>query len=179
MADEQDDVVIEADGSEELGGRSGAGDAGAKVEKQKGEIEKLRAEKQEYLDGWQRAKADYVNALKRFEMEKLSAIELGKVVAVRNFIPAMDSLERAEAAGEVPEAFKGIAKQLQDAAKALGLEKFGAVGEKFDPNLHEALGQEPTDDQAKDDTVTMVLEPGWKSKGGIVRPAKVRVASYQ
>jgi molecular chaperone GrpE len=177
MADENDDVVIEADGSEELGGRGG--DAGAKVAKQKGEIEKLRAEKQEYLDGWQRAKADYVNALKRFEAEKLGAIELGKVVAVRNFIPVMDSLERAEAAGDVPESFKGIAKQLHDAAKALGLEKFGAVGDAFDPNLHEALGQDPIDDASKDDTVTIVLETGWTSKGNLVRPAKVRVASHQ
>jgi molecular chaperone GrpE len=177
MKDENDDVVIEADGSEELGGKGS--DADVKVAKQRSEIEKLRAEKQEYLDGWQRAKADYVNALKRFEMEKLQAIELGKVVSVRNFIPAMDSLERAEAAGEVPEAFKGIAKQLHDAAKALGLTKFGEVGDAFDPNLHEALGQDPTDDNEKDDTITLVLEPGWKSREAIVRPAKVRVAHFE
>ena len=112
-------------------------------------------------------------------MEKLQAIELGKVVSVRNFIPAMDSLERAELAGEVPESFKGIAKQLHDAATTLGLSKFGAVGEKFDPNLHEALGQDPTDDASKDDTITAVLEPGWKSREAVVRPAKVRVASFQ
>lgn len=177
MADEHD-VTIEADGSEELTPDE-AGEASGKVAKQKSEIEKLRAEKQEYLDGWQRAKADYVNALKRFELEKLQAIELGKVVAVRNFIPAIDSLERAEGAGEVPEAFKGIAKQLHDAAKALGLTQFGVIGEAFDPNLHEALGQDPTDDKTKDDTITLVLEPGWKSKEAVVRPAKVRVASFE
>ncbi len=174
MTDENDDVVIEADGSEELGSKGG--DAGAKVAKLKAELEQVKKEKQEYLDGWQRAKADYVNALKRFEAEKFGAIELGKVVSVRNFIPVMDSLERAEAAGEVPESFKGIAKQLHDAAKTLGLTKFGEVGEKFDPNLHEALGQDPTDDASKDDTVTAVLEPGWKSREAVVRPAKVRVA---
>ncbi len=178
MTDHEDDVVIETDGSEELT-PDDAGEASGKVAKQKNEIEKLRAEKQEYLDGWQRAKADYVNALKRFEMEKLQAIELGKVVALRNFIPVMDSLERAELVGEVPESFKGIAKQLHDAAKTLGLMKFGEAGEAFDPNIHEALGQDPTDDQVKDDTVTAVLEAGWKSKEVVVRPAKVRVASFQ
>jgi molecular chaperone GrpE len=177
MTDENEDLVIEADGSEELGGKSGGGDAGAKVAKLKAELEQVKKEKTEYLDGWQRAKADYVNALKRFEAEKFQAIELGKVVSVRNFIPAMDSLERAEAAGEVPESFKGIAKQLHDAATTLGLFKFGEVGEKFDPNLHEALGQDPTDDASKDDTITAVLEPGWKSREAVVRPAKVRVAS--
>jgi molecular chaperone GrpE len=178
MTDERDDdVVIETDGSEELN-LDDAGEASGKVAKQKTEIEKLRAEKQEYLDGWQRAKADYVNALKRFEMEKLQAIDLGKVVAVRNFIPVMDSLERAEASGEVPESFKGIAKQLHDAAKTLGLTKFGEVGDEFDPNLHDALGQDTTEDTAKDNTVTAVLETGWKSKDVVVRPAKVRVASF-
>lgn len=177
MADENDDVVIEADGSEELGGKGA--DAGAKVAKLKAELEQARKEKQEYLDGWQRAKADYVNALKRFETDKLGAIEIGKVVAVRNFIPTMDSLERAEAAGEVPEAFKGIAKQLHDAAKALGLEKFGAIGDAFDPNLHEALGQDTAAEESKDETVSAVLEPGWKSKEAIVRPAKVRVARFE
>lgn len=177
MVDDNDDVVIETDGSEELGGDDVA-DASGKVAKQKGEIEKLRAEKQEYLDGWQRAKADYVNALKRFEAEKKAAVELGKVFSVQAFIPAMDSLERAEAAGELPESFKGIAKQLHDAAKALGLEKFGTIGDAFDPSLYEALGQDTTDDQEKDDTVTAVLEPGWRSKELVIRPAKVRVAHF-
>jgi molecular chaperone GrpE len=169
-----DDVVIESDGSEELSADE-AGEKSGKVAKQKSEIERLREEKQEYLDGWQRAKADYVNALKRFEAEKKAAIELGKVFSVQAFLPAMDSLDRAEAAGEVPDALKGIAKQLHDAAKALGLEKFGAVGETFDPNLHEALGQDSTEAEDKDDTISAVLEPGWKTKDLVVRAAKVRV----
>lgn len=175
--DDNDDVVVEADGSEELGGKGG--DAGAKVTKLKAEVERLKAEKQEYLDGWQRAKADYVNSLKRFEDEKKNAFALGRVVSVSAFIPVMDSLARAEGAGEVPEAFKGIARQLHEAAKSLGLEQFGSVGEAFDPAQHEALGQDPTDDQSKDDTVTVILEPGWKSKESVIRPAKVRVAHYE
>lgn len=174
---DNDDVVVEADGSEELGGKGG--DAGAKVAKLKAELEKLKAEKQEYLDGWQRAKADYVNALKRFEEEKKGAMAMGRIVTVGAFLPVMDSLARAEGAGEVPEAFQGIARQLHDAAKSLGLEQFGAIGETFDPNQHEALGQDATDDQSKDDTVTAVLERGWKSKEMVIRPAKVRVASFE
>lgn len=172
-----DDVVVEADGLEELSGDD-ATEASGKAAKLKSEIEKLRTEKQEYLDGWQRAKADYVNALKRFEDEKKAAISLGTLMSVRAFIPVMDSLTRAESAGEVPDTFKGIAKQLHDAAKTLGLEQFGAVGEAFDPNIHEALGQDPTDDASKDDTVTAVLEAGWKSKDAVIRPAKVRVAAH-
>ncbi|MEK9160625.1 MAG: nucleotide exchange factor GrpE [Patescibacteria group bacterium] len=178
-----DDVVIEPDELSE-GGSEEELDAlesrvDAKVTKLKKELEQVKAEKQEYLDGWQRAKADYVNALKRFESEKAGAIELGKVVSVQAFLPAIDSLERAEAAGEVPEAFKGIAKQLHDAARALGLEKIGKIGETFDPNMHEALGQDTAPSPDKDDTVTVVLETGWKSKESVVRPAKVRVAHFE
>jgi len=176
--DRDDDVVVETDGSEELN-QDEAGEASGKVAKLKVELEKARAEKQEYLDGWQRAKADYVNALKRFEEEKKGALELGKVITVGAFLPVMDSLERAESAGGIPEAFQGIAKQLHTAAHALSLSKIGEVGEKFDPTLHEALGQESTSDASKDDTVSMVLEVGWKSKDAIIRPAKVRVAHFE
>lgn len=172
--DENDDVVVEADGSEELS-KEDAADASGKTAKLKKELETAKKERQEYLDGWQRAKADYVNALKRFEDEKKSAVMLGTAISARAFIPAMDSLTRAEASGEIPEAFSGIVKQLHEAVKTLGLEKFGAVGEAFDPNLHEALGQDQTDDAGKDDTISAVLECGWKSREAVIRPAKVRV----
>lgn len=175
--DENDDVVIEADGSEELPGKGG--DAGAKVVKLKAELEKVKAEKQEYLDGWQRAKADYVNALKRFEEEKKGALSMGRTITVGAFIPVIDSLNRAEASGEIPEAFQGIARQLHEAVKSLGISQFGAVGEAFDPGQHEALGQDMTEDKEKDDTITAILEPGWKSKEMVIRPAKVRVAHFE
>lgn len=183
MTDENDDVVVEADGSEELE-HDDAGDASGKVVKLKKELAEVKKEKQEYLDGWQRAKADYVNALKRFEEEKRRAVELGKVLTIGAFLPVMDSLERAEAAGEIPEAYKGISMQLHNAARALSLERVGKVGEKFDPVLHEALGQDEAENQEEDDTVSAVLEPGWSTKppgGGpdtsraVIRPAKVRV----
>ncbi len=182
--DREDDLIIESDGSEETGGSEEDLEAvesrvGAKTDKMKKELDQVKKERQEYLDGWQRAKADYVNALKRFEAEKVQAIELGKIVSVRAFIPVMDSLERAEASGEVPESFKGIAKQLHEAAALLGLEKFGAVGEAFNPMLHEALGQDATEEEGKDDSVSAVLEAGWKSKEAVIRPAKVRVYHFE
>jgi molecular chaperone GrpE len=180
---DDEDLTIEQDGREEAGGseddlEASESQAGNKVAKVKKELEQVKKEKQEYLDGWQRAKADYVNALKRFDEEKRGAVELGVMKAARAFIPAMDSLARAEGAGEIPDTFQGIAKQLHDAAKSLGLMQFGAIGDIFDPMQHEALGQDPTDDASKDDTVTAVLEPGWKAGELVVRPAKVRVASH-
>ena len=149
-----------------------------KMAKTRDELASCRKEKQEYMDGWQRAKADYVNLLKRFETETKSAKTAGVVKAVETLLPAFDALERSKEHGELPEGFTAIARQLESAFAALGLEAIGAVGEHFDPALHEALGQDPTDSEAKDDTITGVLERGWKVGESVIRPAKVRVAHF-
>lgn len=181
---EDEDVVIERDGAEEDGMSEEELEAtesrvDAKAAKLKKELEACKTERQEYMDGWQRAKADYVNALKRFEEEKRGAQSRGVVKSVEAFLPAMDSLARAEAAGEIPESFQGIAKQLHDAAKSLGMVQFGAVGDAFDHNLHEALGQDAASTKAEDETLSVVLEQGWKANDSVVRPAKVRVAQFE
>lgn len=177
-----DDFILEPN-AEDVGGSEEELEAaesreGAKVAKLKAELARTKEEKQEYLDGWQRAKADYVNAMKRFDAERSAAERRGMAKASRTFIGVLDTLERAEAAGEVPEAFKAIAKQLHDAAMSLGLEKFGAVGEAFSPMLHEALGQDAVGTADEDDTVTTVLESGWKAGEEVIRPAKVRVGTF-
>lgn len=184
MQDEMDDdVVIEPEGRAE-----GAGEQeleavesrmDAKHEKLRKELAACRKEKQEYLDGWQRAKADYVNALKRFDEEKQAAVALGSLAAAGAFLPVLDSLERAKQAGDIPEGWSGITKQLEDAASSLGLVRFGETGEPFDPALHEALGQDTAESQDADETVTAVLESGWKLGGRVIRPAKVRVAHFE
>ena len=178
-----DDVIIEADGSEEGGSEEELeaveSRADSKVAKLKKELEAVKKEKQEYLDGWQRAKADYVNAAKRFEEDRNQAVNIGKLAVMKSFITPMDTLERAQQAGEIPDAFQAVAKQLEDAAKAHGLTQFGEVGEKFDPALHEALGQEPADSKEQDDTITLVFEKGWKMGDMVIRPAKVRIASFE
>jgi molecular chaperone GrpE len=107
---------------------------------------------------------------------KKGAMDNGKVKAAQAFLPALDSLGRAESAGGIPENFSGVVKQLHDAVNKLGLSQFGAVGDAFDPNHHEALGQDDTDDETKDETISVVLEQGWKSGEQVLRPAKVRVA---
>ncbi|MEO6536321.1 MAG: nucleotide exchange factor GrpE [Candidatus Paceibacterota bacterium] len=181
---DEDDVVIESDRYTPEGGSEDDLEAsesreGAKIAKVKKELETAKREKQEYLDGWQRAKADYVNALKRFEDDKKSAQTAGMVKAIRALIPAYDALERAKSAGDVPEGFAGIAKQLESAFTGFGMTQIGAVGEEFDPTNHEALGTDPTDDLTADDTVTAVLEPGYAIGESVIRPARVRVAQYE
>ena len=174
---ELDDALAEGGSEEELEATEARADT--KITKLRKELEQARKEKQENLDGWQRAKADYVNALKRFEEEKKGAFELGTLKTAGAFLPVIDSLERAKSDKELPEGFAGILKQLESAVNKLGLTQFGEVGEKFDPALHEALGQDPTEDAEEDDIVTAILEPGWKSGEHVIRPAKVRVAHFE
>ena len=140
------------------------------------ELGACRKDKQEYMDGWQRAKADYVNLLKRIETGTKTAELKGRVGAVETLLPAFDALERAKEHGDVPEGFMGIAKQLESAFASLGLEEIGKVGDKFNPAVHEALGQDKVESTEEDDTITAILEKGWRVGDSIIRPAKVRVA---
>lgn len=149
-----------------------------KIAKMREELNACRKEKQEYMDGWQRAKADYVNALKRFEGEEKIAQTRGLVKAVETLLPAFDALERSKEHGEIPGGFLAIARQLEGAFAALGLEALGEVGEHFDPALHDALGQDVANSTEMDDAVTAVLEKGWKIGNFVIRPAKVRVGHF-
>ena len=178
--DMEDDMTIEQDGSEELGidDEVSSGKADTKLVKLKKELDAVKKEKQEYLDGWQRAKADYVTLLKRLEEERANAETKGIIKASSQFIAVLDSLARAKAHGEIPELFSGIASQLESSAKTLGLTQFGEEGEEFDPSRHEALGQDVVTDVTLDNTVTAVLENGWERNGSVVRPAKVRVGEF-
>lgn len=172
--DDQDDVVIETEHDEEVGG----GRPEEKIAKMREELSACRKEKQEYMDGWQRSKADYVNLLKRFEVESKSAKQTGVIKAIETLLPAFDALERSKEHGEVPDGFLAIAKQLESAFTSLGLEEVGKTGEQFNPAFHEAFGQDTTADSAQDDTITAILEKGWKIGDIIIRPAKVRVAHF-
>ena len=184
----QDDEIFVDDEAEENAGRQAGsesdieaeeGRADAKVKKISDELAEARAAAKANLDGWQRAKADYVNALKRFEEEKKTEKARGVAKAVEALLPAYDAIERAKEHGDIPEGFQAIVKQLEAAFASLGLTAVGEVGEAFDPNVHEAYGQDPVDDKTKDDVVTAVLEKGWKQGDAVLRPAKVRVGQYQ
>ena len=171
---DEEDVKIEPETEEEAGEVRPED----KIAKMRDELSACRKDKQEYMDGWQRAKADYVNALKRFETDIKAAGLRGKVQAVETLLPAFDALERAKEHGEIPEGFLAIAKQLESAFATLGLEELGKVGEEFDPAYHEALGQDKVETAEEDDIITAILEKGWCVGETIIRPAKVRVGHY-
>jgi molecular chaperone GrpE len=170
---DEDEIRIESEDPE------GDERAEAKVKKLRDEVESLRKEKQEYLDGWQRAKADYVNALKRSDEERRVAKEAGLLKALEALLPTYDAIDRAKEHGALPEGFEAIVRQFENAFKTLGVEPLGTVGEHFDPALHEALGQDKAESMEQDGTLTAVLEKGYRVNGAVLRPAKVKVAYFE
>ncbi len=187
---EQDDIVIESESedlnipNDEIDTEAFEEKATDKIEKIKREFKECNKEKHEYMDGWQRSKADYVNLLKRFETENKASEIKGKIRAVETLLPAFDALERSKehlpTGKQTPEVkgFLAIAKQIESAFSSLGLKEVGKSGEMFDPALHDALGQDKVNDTEKDGVITSVFEKGWSVGGTVIRPAKVRVGHF-
>lgn len=143
------------------------------------ESARVKAQADEYLDGWKRAKADLINykkdEAKRFEdIIKFAAQEL-----VRELVPVLDSFDLAlESLGAEPKVEKGvylIRAQLEDALKKHGLEKITVVaGEHFDPALHEAVAA--VESTQASGTVVEEVDHGYTLSGKLIRPARVKVA---
>ena len=138
--------------------------------------EKYNAEHDSFL----RLYAEYDNFRKRTIKEKEAAYGNGKADAVEKLLPVYDNLERALNQPTEDEAYKkGVEmtmNQLVSIFTGLGVEIFGAVGETFDPNLHNAV-LHTEDDSVAENTITQVFQKGFKMGDKIVRFAMVQVAN--
>ena len=143
---------------------------------EKKEIEQLRKEKDEYLAGWKRAKADLLN-YKKEEAERQQ--KWGWVIQAEfasKFLPALDSLDRAEQVMKSDKGFLQIAKQLRKAFEEQGIEEVKAKGIQFDPELHEAVQEvQVSPAGGKSGQVAEVVEKGYTIEGHVLRPAKVKI----
>ncbi|OOB89700.1 nucleotide exchange factor GrpE [Rathayibacter sp. VKM Ac-2630] len=131
----------------------------------------------EHLADLQRVTAEYANYRKRTESNRQAEKERAIGDAVKVILPVLDDLDRAEKHGDLPEGgpFTAIAQKLRGGTEKLGLVKTGAVGDLFDPNIHEAIFQQPTPG-AETSTVADVVEAGYYLGGTLLRAAKVVVA---
>ncbi|GAA2448127.1 nucleotide exchange factor GrpE [Agromyces soli] len=134
----------------------------------------------EHLADLKRVTAEYANYRKRTEQNRELERQRAVGQAVAALLPVLDDLDRAEKHGDLEgdSAFATIAAKLRQATERLGLARFGAVGEPFDPQLHEAIFQQPADD-VEVDTVADVVETGYQLGEVQLRPAKVVVKSPQ
>jgi len=122
----------------------------------------------------QRLQADFQNYRKRVDKERSEAGDLITAMVVTQFLGVLDDIDRAAEHGELSGGFKAVADQLASTTTKLGLTKFDEVNVEFDPNIHEALMHE-TSDEVTQTLVTKVLRPGYKFKDRVIRAAQVVV----
>jgi len=136
----------------------------------------VREPSDEHLADLKRVTAEYANYRKRTEANREIERERAVGAAVSVLLPVLDDLDRAEKHGDLEgdTAFATIAAKLRGAVEKLGLTAFGEVGEPFDPQHHEAIFQQPSD-EVEVDTVADVVETGYQLGGVQLRAAKVVV----
>jgi molecular chaperone GrpE len=133
-----------------------------------------QAEAATHLESLQRERAEFVNFRNRAKREAEAARSRGTEDVLTSLLPVLDDVERARAAGDLTGPFAAIADKLAGALGKYGVERFGAVGEEFDPNLHHALMHQ-ADADATSTTISIVIEPGYRIGERVVRPANVAV----
>jgi molecular chaperone GrpE len=122
----------------------------------------------------QRLQAEYANYRKRVERDRAVAHESAIGAVLTELLALLDDVDRAEQHGELTGGFKAVADQLNSITSRIGLEKYGTAGEAFDPQIHEALMHDESTDVAVA-TASKILQPGYKYKERILRPARVAV----
>jgi molecular chaperone GrpE len=154
--------------------------AAAEVEHDLDALVTRSKERDEYLALAQRTQADFENYRKRMARENAAAVDRGVAKVAKELLPALDHLEIALKAAEghedVVKGFAMVADELRTALARAGIEAFSPQGEPFDPNEHEAMASQPSED-AESGTVIEVYQQGYRLNGAVLRPARVVVAA--
>jgi molecular chaperone GrpE len=198
MSDEKrplgDDEVVEAEVVDEqhpsAGDEQNGNGTADQVERDLDELGEAKRERDEYLELAQRTKADFENYRKRVAREASEALARGKADLARQLLPALDNLERAlevdararDSALSLRESHEGLVKgvamvrdEMHSRLEGAGVESFDPTGEKFDPQLHEALSTMPAEG-TEPGVVLETLEKGYRLNGQVLRAAKVVVS---
>jgi molecular chaperone GrpE len=175
----------ESAGTEETTPEVQAGPGGglpslADYESLKGEVEKLKAERDQLLDRQARLQAEFENARKRAERERQEYRDYATGAVVEQFLPVLDNFELAlKSAGSTEQLRSGvelIVKQMEDILRGLQVHPVATVGEEFDPRHHEAMGSVERED-LPDQHVAEEVRRGYRLRDKLLRPALVRVVS--
>lgn len=176
MNDHSTENEFELEPDEELGD---IGAAQVKLKKLKDELTQVKIERQEYLDGWQRSKADAVNARKEIMAQAERASARDKEALMEELIPVIDSFDMAAASemwATIDDGFRTgmehVRNQLIETLARHGMERFGKVGDAYSPYLHD-IAEERDDVAGESGTIARILRFGYKSGDRIIRPAQV------
>ena len=140
------------------------------------ELEATRRERDEYLEALRRLKAEFENSRKRQERERARILETASERLVVELLPVLDNLDRAlEAEGDIHEGVRAIRDQLVTVLGKEGLLPVASNGQHFDPNVHEAVMSQPSEEH-EEGTILQTFQRGYLLGGKPIRPAKVVVA---
>lgn len=173
----EDDVVIEPEDSE-----GGEQTSQSKLKDLREKLANALKERDQYLEGWQRAKADYINLKNRSEEERKSAVLYGIATLTEELLPAIDSFEGALSHVTDVSIKSGLEQtynKLIQALEAVGLTKIDPKGEPFNPERHESVDVVAVESRDMDNIVTTVHQKGYSLNGKTIRPARVAVGHYK
>ena len=170
------------DTDEEIVPEGEAEGSGETVKRLREKLAKAVAEKQEYLDGWQRARADFANFKKDETAQSVQKETRIKATIAEAIIPALDSFDLARKDKSFLDAdanlkkgidalYQGLIKSLQ----SIGIAQYVPLGEVFDPRRHEALREVQTEDESMEHTIESVFAAGYSVGDQVIRPAQVSV----
>ena len=154
-------------------------DSAAEMETLKAQLAEAQGKAQEYLDALQRERADFTNFRRRTDLESAQMGRLASGTTIKKFLAAIDDLERA-LAHRIPgdtwaDGVELVYRKFLSILEAEGVTRMQPEGQPFDPNLHEAIMQEPSE-QYESGTVIAVLQQGYMHGERVLRPALVKVA---
>lgn len=150
-------------------------------------LKKASDEKQEYLSGWQRAKADFINARKRDEESQKEFIKYANESLIAELIPVLESFNMAMGNKDSWEkvdknwrtGVEYIFNQLKKALEERGLVELNPVGDRFDPNRDEAVEHVLVEDEKQDHIVISVIQKGYSLNNKVIKAPKVVVGEYK
>lgn len=156
--------------------------ARATIKRLREKLHSCEQEKKEYLDGWQRMRADFANARKEEDTRRGELVKFASEGLVEDLLPVLDSFTMAFANREAWEKVdanwrKGVEyiyTQFFSVLEARGLTEIGIIGEQIDPRNHIAIDTIPTDEELKLHTVAEVIQKGYRLHSKVIRPARVK-----
>ena len=157
------------------------------VKKLREKLKLCTKEKQEYLDGWQRTKADYMNSKKEEELRRKDLMKYASERLVDDLIPVMQSFDMAFVNKELWEkvdknwrmGVEYIYSQFKGVLENNGLKEVNPIGLKFDPNRDEALEYVPVEEESKGHTVVEVVQKGYELNGKLIKAPRVKVGEFK
>jgi len=164
MSDLDEEFIPEEDAENPMGA----------IKKLRERLRKAEEEAKTNLEGWQRAKADFVNFKKDEEMRRGHMEDRLKASVAEDIIPVLDSFEMSEKHSDNKE-LQVLHKQLLASMRQLGIERFGQAGEAFDPHKHEALREVEVETPEQEHTIVSVERSGYSIGDFVIRPAQVSV----